>query len=145
MPSDQDGMVEATSQPSKLLKKDSSIGFPIAGCDASGNFNNGNNSNKSMFLQDFDSMGRRDDSISVGIGSSSNNSSIISSNSSKRSDRPGLSGAEEGNTKESYTQSIGSRTKLVANLGKTQGSLFAVRVFGIIFKLCVVCCVLSTF
>ena len=34
MPSDQGGMVEAKSQPS-ILNKDSSLGFPIAGCDVS--------------------------------------------------------------------------------------------------------------
>lgn len=115
MPSDQGGMVEAKSQPS-ILNKDSSLGFPIAGCDVSSNSYSNNNSNNSKDTREFHSMGRTIDHIRVG---SSSSSSIT------RND-PDLSGAK-GVTIEKYSQSIGSRTNLVANLGKTQVSLFAVR------------------
>ena len=117
MPSDQGGMVEAKSQPS-ILNKDSSLGFPIAGCGVSSNSYNNNNNNNSKATREFHSTGRTNDRISV--GSSSSSSSSITRND------PDLSG-DKGVTIEKYSQSIGSRTNLVANLGKTQASLFTVR------------------
>jgi len=107
MPSDQDGMVEASEQPTKLLKKDPAFGFPIAGCATSDISSNGMiNKNKKQDLQGFTSMGRTNHSIIIGSSSSSSSSS---SNDSSLS-------IVERREKGGYSKSLGSGTSQVSEL-----------------------------